>query len=70
MGIHSLHMLGEVSVKKGFDEIISYQCFSFLIFGDLSSRKPYPVWQSAFYSVHKQRALKLVVLIDGCCVSC
>lgn len=65
-----MHMLEEICVKKGLMRFNLYQCFSFLPFGDLSSKKPNPVWQSTFFSMHKQRALKLVVLIDGYCVSC
>lgn len=41
---------GEGVCSTGFDEINSYQCFSFL-FVDLSSRKLNPVLQSAFVSV-------------------
>lgn len=41
---------GESVCSTGFDEINSYQSFSFLLV-DLSSRKLNPVLQSAFVSV-------------------
>lgn len=62
MGIpRSLQMLGKSVCSKGVDEINSYQCFSFLTFGDLSSRKLNPLLRSAsVYQLQKQTALKLV----------